>query len=827
MKRYMGHEFSPKKKLKGILKIRPLRKEDLYYPARDVKEKKKRKREKFLTLFFIILFVGLTIAEIKLTKVSSSLPFVNSIFFFGLLNINIMILGTLFWLIFRNIGKLFFEHRNRALGASLKTKLVLAFFSFSIIPTLLLFIISSSYINSSFDKWFSIKIQNTLEASLDITKNYYKNTEKNTLHFATHLADQLGSRTENTLFLVESGAFRTYPKWMATYLESQKNLLALDAVEFYMSPYDDRLIVDSKPRLEESLPAPPFQNTYYSYPRLSVDLLKRSFNGEKVTTLQHIGSGDLIRTLVPVNVSDYSTTPATQKTIGIVVVNSYIPISLVNKVSEISSVFADYKDTNPLKYPIKSIYFIILVMITLVIIFVAVWIGLYIARELTVPLEMLVRGADEVGSGNLEVEIEKSGQDEIAVVINAFNRMTHDLKENREKLTQLTSDLEKRKVQLETVLTNIGTGVIVVEKSKKIIAFNRAASELFQIQEKKALGKNYMKLLSNESAPLVEIIDRAFQKKEDTDTSLPEITQWNLRINDRQKSLAGIATNLKDETGIWGVVVVIDDMTHLVKAQREFAWREVARRVAHEIKNPLNPIKLSAQRLQRKLTNLTGKEREILKECTNTIVSSTDELKEMVNEFSDFARFPETTLEPYQLNLVLEDAIKLYTQAHPHIKFSLKCDPKLPVFEFDHDQIKRVFINLLDNAVAAFEADTEKSIKTPSVQIETHYNDILQLCLTTIKDNGPGINEDIKTRVFEPYFSTKKEGSGLGLAIAKRIINDHDGYIRVQSQMNKGTEFLIELPTSQRFQLDLPNDESSRGEKVAQILQMRRPDKNA
>jgi two-component system nitrogen regulation sensor histidine kinase NtrY len=237
------------------------------------------------------------------------------------------------------------------------------------------------------------------------------------------------------------------------------------------------------------------------------------------------------------------------------------------------------------------------------------------------------------------------------------------------------------------------------------------------------------------------------------------------------------------------VVIVIDDLTHLVKGQREMAWREVARRIAHEIKNPLTPIKLSAQRLQRRLSDLRGRDAVLLKDCTDTIIRHTDELKEMVNEFSNFARFPEVSPAPNDLNQAVSEVVSLYSQAHREISFPFEPDLHLPVFEFDRDQIKRVLINLIDNAVA---------VKPKRIRIETHFNSELQMVALVVSDDGPGMPEEVRSRAFEPYFSTKSGGSGLGLAIVKRIVNDHDGFIRLQSTLGEGAQFLIELPIGSR-----------------------------
>ena len=751
-------------------------------PPFDSREQRKRKREGLLIVFLFALFVGLTVAEFQLTKVSSTLPFVTSIFFFGLLNFNIIILIALVWLVFRNIGKLFIERRRKILGARLKTKLVIAFLAFSIIPTLVLFVISATYINSSFDKWFSLKIQNTLQASLEITGTYYRITEQTAMHFAEHLSDGIGKRIHLSQAQIDLDQRSKDLDWIEEYLHSQRELLALDAVEFYSDPLGQRVIA-------ERLPVP---ESARSYPRLALDLLDQSFSGAHVAVVQHMGTGDLIRCLVPVQTK----TPTGHEVVGVLAVNSYIPISLKNKVDEIASVFDDYKDTNPLKYPMKTTYLLILIMITLVILFVAMWVGLYMARELTVPIERLVLGAQAVGAGNLNISISALGHDEIAVLVESFNKMTRDLRESRQRLIQAGADLERRRLQLEAVLANIGTGVIAIDNRGEITTFNPSVSHLFQIEPEKALQRKYSDVLVGAISPLIEIIDRAFAVSMQGVGVLPESCQWNCRIQESIRVLAAVATPLRQDNTNWGVVVVIDDMTHLIKGQREMAWREVARRIAHEIKNPLTPIKLSAQRLQRRFKDHRDQDAALLKECTDTIIKHTDELKEMVNEFSNFARFPEASPAPHDLNEVISEVINLFKQAHLEIRIQSRLESKLPIFEFDRDQIKRVMINLFDNAVGAL--NSVPSGRRKSIKIETYFHEQLQMAAIEIEDNGIGMDDEVKARVFEPYFSTKAEGTGLGLSIAKRIINDHDGFIRVRSSPGEGTQFLIEIPTKIR-----------------------------
>ena len=756
----------------------------------DPREKHKRKREMVLIFVLVSLLIGLTVAEFHLTQLSSTLPFVNSIFFFGLLNINIIILIALVWLVIRNIGKLFIERRRKILGSTLKTKLVISFLAFSIIPTLVLFVISALYINSSFDKWFSLKIQNTLQASLEITGTYYRNTDQTAMHFAEHLAVGIGNRIGSFDHFRQNRTHEAVPKWIADYLDAQRELLALDAIEFYTDAFDDRFLTQ-----RELKSSPEFLRVY---PRLDLEQVEKAFGGTRVSIIQHVGTGDLIRCLVPVHVGTSISNPVA----GVLVVNSYIPISLRNKVDEIASVFDDYKGTNPLKYPMKTTYLVILIMITLVIIFVAIWIGLHLARELTVPVERLVLGAQAVGAGNLDVAIIGTGHDEISVLVESFNKMTKDLRENRQSLIQASTDLEKRRLQLEAVLANVGTGVIAVDNLGEITTFNEAVSRLLKIESEHALRQKYKEVLTGEALPLAAVIERALEASLHGPYHRPDqasdTTQWNFRVEGDVKVLAAVATSLRQRNASWGVVVVIDDMTHLIKGQREMAWREVARRIAHEIKNPLTPIKLSAQRLQRRFKDHLGREGALIQECTSTIIKHTDELKEMVNEFSNFARFPEISPAPNDLNEAVNEVVFLFQQAHPEVQIHAQLQVKIPIFEFDRDQIKRVVINLLDNSIAALTEMEAGSKKSKIVNVNTHYHEKLRIAVITIEDNGPGMTEEVKSRVFEPYFSTKAEGTGLGLSIVKRIINDHDGFIRVRSAPGEGTQFLIEIPATTR-----------------------------
>lgn len=726
----------------------------------DIKENRKRKRERIIMLALAIVFALLTAVEFRLSRISATLPFVNSIFFFGLINFNIIILVALLWLIFKNVAKTFFERRSRLLGSRLKTKLVTAFIGFSIIPTLTLFFISALYINTSFDKWFSLKIQNTLQSSLEITSLYYKNAEATSIHFAELIAKQIHSQ------IAVRSAKKVRP--LASQLEQLRSTYNLNGVEVYTDPLEDAvLVMDPDSRI----------NNPYSYVRLSMDRMGQAFQGARFSFIQNIGHADLVRASAPI--IDYTS----GRVKAVVVVDTLIPVNLSSKAGQIAHTAEDYKDINPLKYPIKTTYFIILILITILIIFAEIWMGLYLARELTVPVERLVKAAQDVGRGRLDTVIEKTGTDEIATLVESFNKMTSDLRNNQSTLRQRTQ-------QLEAILSNIATGVILVDSEAKILTLNQSALQLLDLSPGDYSGHPMHSLFSSDAnQTLLSSIEAGLK---DLSRQERELT-WATKVKGEVRNLTVISNPLKEKSKIWGAVAVLDDLTHLVKGQREMAWREVAKRIAHEIKNPLTPIKLSAQRLQRRLKDMQGKDGQLVQECTSVIIQHTDELKEMVNEFSNFARFPEISPLPHQLNDIIQETMQLYLSAHPEIHFITKLEPKLPVIDLDKDQMKRVFLNLIDNAISAIKVGGKTG--PGKVEVETHYNEKLEMAALTVRDNGPGMSESVQERAFEPYFSTKQEGTGLGLAIVKRIVNDHGGYIRLSSTLGEGTTFMIELPT--------------------------------
>jgi len=709
-------------------------------------EFKKRRREILLVLVVSFLFGLLTWFEIRLFATSQQLPFVHSIFFFGLVNFNIILLLLLLFMIFRNVVKVFVERQGRVFGSSLKAKLIAAFVTFSFVPTVLMFIISVFYINSSFDKWFSAKMAGVLKSSIEVTNAYYFNAKKKNYHFAHQIADEIRPLRN--------------PKDIHNKIEHLLKEFSLDAVEYYPSLFGKRIVVSAQ------------DDTVPTVPAVSLEFLQKGIKAQAEASIIHqFGDGNLVRVIVPVQ-------EGSEK--GAVVVSSFLPLSLISKMNDISTAYDEFRDINPLEYPLKSIYLYILVLMTFVILLAATWFGFYLAKQLSIPIVQLGRATRRVAGGDYTPLQIQAGSEEINDLISSFNQMTVTLEKTLEELDQHAR-------YTDTVLRNVSAGVISVDQNGTVTTINRHAAHLLKIDADKFIGKSVRDLLTLEYF-------RTFAELQKTmiDHKIESI-QKELRLNIQGEALPLLMTLsiLKDEKGQEiGKILVFDDLTPITNAQRAAAWTEVARRIAHEIKNPLTPIKLSAERLQRKFgASITD---PAFSECTTMIVKQVDGLKNLVNEFSNFARLPQARPVVANFNSVVEESLGLYRQAHPHIRFDFRKDVELPDFKFDPDQIKRVLVNLVDNSVSAVAKEPQAT-----VEIMTRYDRDIKTMRLTVADNGDGIPAADRSRIFEPYYSTKEGGTGLGLAIVKRIIEDHNGFIRATANEPKGVKMVIEMPVNE------------------------------
>ena len=713
-------------------------------------EARRRRNELIIIGIISILILVLTTIEMKFPQIGGKIPVPNNIIIFSLININIILILLLIFLVIRNLVKLIFERKRKVLGARLRTKLVVAFVSLSLVPTILLFLVAVGFITNSVEHWFSAQVEQSLQGSLEVAQTYYRDFANDVVSAAQQVGRSLSEQG------VPKGSRER--EFLREQLEAKRKEYHLSTLGIFLADEGNMIGVEDPSLKPLSLGLPK-------------DLLAAGLSGKEVSRILSVGEGEMITGIAPIfNASGEG------EVVGVIVASHFIPKSLTVKMREISQAFVEYKQLKVLKKPIKFSYMMALLMVTLLIVFSATWFGFHLAKDITVPIKDLAEATSRIASGDLNFRIQMKAADEIGTLVQSFNQMTGDLQVSR-------SELEQRKKYMEIVLKNVAAGVISIDEKGNVSTINTSAEQMLEIKGEAVLEKDFSEVLPTEYVGQIErLLDELKSSRKDS-------IERQVIVNMEGKSLSLLInlTTLKDEEGkSLGVVAVFDDLTQLIKAQRMAAWREVARRIAHEIKNPLTPIQLSAQRLRKRYLEKLQPDGAVFDECTRTIVKQVEELKGMVNEFSNFARMPASQPTPNHLNEIIEETLALFQGFQKQVRFEFNPDD-LPVLNVDRDQMKRVMINLIKNSLAAMENGGR-------IRIQTSYNPQLQTVRLEVSDDGCGIPDEDKERLFEPYFSTKKTGTGLGLAIVNAIISDHRGYIRVRDNKPRGTTFLIELP---------------------------------
>jgi two-component system nitrogen regulation sensor histidine kinase NtrY len=520
-----------------------------------------------------------------------------------------------------------------------------------------------------------------------------------------------------------------------------------------------------------------------SLPAIPTEALRRSDSSDSPEIItRQVNAGELVQAIVPVQMKDRSR--------AFLVTSLLIPAAKLALMRSVSQGVTGYKQLILLKAPIKLSLTLMLLIITLLIVFGAIWFGFYIARSMTSSINKLAQATQRVASGELDFTIEKDSDDEMGLLVDSFNSMTSDLRAgNREladahqALKQSTLISEQRRRYLETILKNVAAGVIAINEQHHATIINPFAEKLLRLDSKQFLHRDFREVLPLAHAAVLEQFFSDL--RESGQRSIERHLSLTVRKGETYSLLVNITRLLDERKRPIGYVIVFDNLTKLEKAQRLAAWQEVARRIAHEIKNPLTPIQLSAQRLRKRYLERISEDQDIFDQCTATIISQVDEIKRLVTEFSDFARMPRIKKQRAEITALAADTLLLYREAHKHIDFQIK-EEVIPPFAFDPVQIRRVLINLLDNGVSVLGHGGQ--IK---VQLALHEQRMISIM---VSDNGPGIPEEVKRRLFEPYFSTRKSGTGLGLAIANTIVAEHNGSIRVQDNVPSGTTVIVELP---------------------------------
>jgi two-component system nitrogen regulation sensor histidine kinase NtrY len=724
-------------------------------------EQEKRKRNLLIISGILILLVVATVFEVGIR--APKIPFASNLIVFFLFNLNLIVFLLLLVLLFRNLVKLSFERRHKIIGSRFKAKLVLTFLALSLVPGILIFLIASNFITTSIEGWFKPQVERPLDQAMEVAQTYYQSLESTALRHGRYMAKVV----ERDGLLAESKR-----EAFAGYLTEQQERLGVAAITIFNR--DGQELVHVKNPVLAKVPTRSTNSEH----------VKQALGGQEITTVHELDNGDMVQAMVPIRDAD-------QAVSGAMVVAIHVPQRLEARLRNISQAFQEYKQLRLLKNPIKGIYILLFLLMTLIIVFSATWFGLYLARGITEPIQMLAEGTREVAAGNLNYKVEVRADDEIGILVDSFNRMTGDLAASKSKLEETYRDLqakhgemEERRRYTETVLEAVAIGVVSLDPDGRVTTINGAAERLLGLDAVTVQGRSATRVFR--SPEYVEI-DALIQRMGRVREGMLD-REVHLRRHGQAVALLASATALRGPDGGYvGMVLAFDDLTELLKAQRLAAWREVAQRIAHEIKNPLTPIQLSAERLRRRLSSdRSPEEKRLLEEATGTIIQEVDGLRQLVDEFSRFARMPALTPKPTDLARLLEGVVVLYRESHPSLSIrSVFSD--LPPIEVDPDQIKRAVLNLVDNAVEAVGGTGEVVVQTEWLP-EAHRARIV------VADDGPGIAADDRDRLFVPYFSTKATGMGLGLPIVHQIVSDHGGTIRVEDNTPHGSRFVIELP---------------------------------
>jgi two-component system nitrogen regulation sensor histidine kinase NtrY len=727
--------------------------------------RRRRKRDIVIIAFVFCLISLLTYITVQAFGSGAQIPAANMVLMFILMNINMLLLILLFFLVFRNVVKLYSERRRRVPGSRLRTKLVAAFIGLSLLPTIILFFFSIQFITTSIEFWFKIPIEQALNNSLAVGRNLYQLVEENNTFFLDKAAYQVDTRD-----LLES----ENRDELKNYTQVVQRAFNLDAVEFYNANFN---------RLTHSVSADLEKEDFVA---VATSALQRGLQGGKKawSISEHIQAGEIIRNISAI---PYGASPPEAK--GFVVISILLPQDLDNNLVSISRGFEEYQQMKMLKRPIQISYYLTLTIVSLLVVFCAIWFGLQLSRTITVPIMELSEGTRRVAEGDLTYRINVVADDEIKTLVDSFNKMTRDLRFNRKelefsarKLYEQNIEIEERRRYMEIVLDNVSTGVISFDSRGLVTTINESAEQMLGIDAAEVLKRSYRHLLKKEHEGLMrEIRERFWNQHEES-----LVKSVSMNVGGKSRSFKVVFNALKDDNDRQiGLVMVFDDMTEIEKAQRMAAWREVARRIAHEVKNPLTPISLSAQRLKRKYRTLIAD--PVFDECIQTISEHTELIRNLVNEFSTFAKFPTANPAPCELPPIVRESIALYQDGYPGISFTFHCEENIPVLQLDRQQIKQTLINLIDNAVSSIK---NEGIISLSVRLN---EDGSKVCLE-VSDTGEGVADADKPYLFEPDFTTKKSGMGLGLAIVSTIVSDHNGRIWAEDNHPRGSTFVIELP---------------------------------
>ena len=734
----------------------------------------KHKRATIIALGGILVVLLLVLASLNAFRLNFLYPHsVAAIFLFTTLTVIVFLLFLLLLvLLSRNILKIYADRRNRLLGSRLRSRLLVGALLLSFAPAAFMFFFTFGLMNRSIDRWFSQPVSELREDStriaLELSHYVTLNARAEAESIARSEAIALNYEAGNTNALLD---------------EIRTHRITLQG-GFAIIYRDENAIAQ------------------YQLPRPSGPIKVRAWMDDTVTPVQSgVPLTSVVRKaaqrsdepVLTVGDADYALGMATTAGGGTIVIGLPLPSGLSTTVNRIRAGTEQYWAIYRERRSIRSTYLLLLLLLTTLTFFASSWLAWFFSKQITRPLEGLADAMDEIAAGHYQQRVTISATEELGELLQAFNHMAADLEQSRmiaeqstAQLFEANATLEERRRELETILETIPGGVVTLDATLQITQANQAFADLLPPGAPQSLqGVSLTSVVPEDVAKELNLLARRAQRMG------VAATEIEMRNPKGKLSIAATMAMLQLGQNRRGSILVLEDVTEFLQAQRQLAWKEVAQRVAHEIKNPLTPIALSAERIKRHVDRNAPESPNIIRSCGDVILGSVETLRTLVDQFAALAQFPTAHPKPADLNGIVRNALRLFEDRLGDIRVDVRLTPQLPPVMADAEALKRALANLIDNAAEAMQEGRLRVLT-----VETGLTDHHEMAAVTITDTGHGLTDETRERLFLPYFSTKQRGTGLGLAIAAKIIQEHQGAIRAEQNYPVGARFIIELPLS-------------------------------
>jgi len=663
-------------------------------------------------------------------------------------------------LLIGNLARLLRDYRRNVPGAKLKARMVGMFVGLAVLPLLVVFYFSMQFINRGIDSWFNVQVEEGLENALTLSRAALEMQKRQNLYATQQVAKRLSQASDRQVVFDLSRLRR----------ES-------GASEMTLYGENNTVLATSSDSSTASLPKP-----------LSEEVVLQMRQDRPFVSLESYGTGRAeVRTAV---VFRYQSRRSQQAR----VIQAHYPVAerLVRMINSVEKSYQEYQQLVFFREDLKDLLSLTLAFVLLLSLLAAIYGAFVLSRRLVAPIQDLVAGTRAVAMGDFDTRLPTPTRDEIGFLISSFNDMTQRLATARREASLSQALVEAERTNLEVILARLSTGVLALESDLRIRTANQASGAILGIDLEHRAGEALTEV-AKENALVEQFVDVAYVHLDAGETEWRE--QIVLRGEVGRRVLTCACTTLPgDEDNASGYVIVFDDITALLQAQRDAAWGEVARRLAHEIKNPLTPIQLSAERMRRKyLHTMPDEEAQVLDRATHTIVQQVEAMKEMVNAFSDYARAPDMDFAMFDLDKLVHEIVELYRAQESGVEIVLTTDPTMPWIEADIGRVRQMLHNLIRNAIEALDGMSDGRI---DVHVSGAEIDGVQIIQIKVEDNGPGFSMGSVNQIFDPYVTTKPKGTGLGLAIVKKLVEEHVGSIRAENRKDGGAMISIRLPVN-------------------------------